>query len=144
MSLKPGNDTSTFRPERFSPEETKGRPSIAHIPFGGGPRQCVGMRLAIMEYRLALVKLLKNHRFVTCEQTVVSFICWSKYFKTNFLIFNFTESVGPPGQCYNGAKERFHPYGKTLMFCYLSCCRRILFFVFSTVAPCWFKSMNKN
>ncbi len=40
-------------PERFLPENAAGRPPFAYFPFGGGPRQCIGNRLA--EYQTLIV-----------------------------------------------------------------------------------------
>ncbi|EDV26416.1 uncharacterized protein TRIADDRAFT_13672, partial [Trichoplax adhaerens] len=53
-------DPEKFIPERFTPEEKAKRHSFAHIPFGNGPRSCVGMRLAVTEAKLALIKILQN------------------------------------------------------------------------------------
>eukprot|EP00058_Branchiostoma_floridae_P007457 XP_002592945.1 hypothetical protein BRAFLDRAFT_117763 [Branchiostoma floridae] len=60
-----------FKPERFSKEEKESRDPYAYLPFGSGPRNCVGMRLALMELKFALAKALQKVRFVTCDKTVI-------------------------------------------------------------------------
>ena len=55
-------DPHTFHPERFA---TKRHP-MAWIPFGAGPRNCVGMRFALVELKLMLVRLLKTYSIVDC------------------------------------------------------------------------------
>ncbi|XP_078612799.1 cytochrome P450 3A8-like [Branchiostoma floridae x Branchiostoma japonicum] len=60
-----------FRPERFSKEEQESRDPYSFMPFGSGPRNCVGMRLAMLEIKHALAKVLGKFRFVTCEKTEV-------------------------------------------------------------------------
>ncbi|XP_078695165.1 cytochrome P450 3A24-like [Branchiostoma floridae x Branchiostoma belcheri] len=60
-----------FKPERFSKEEKEARDPYAYLPFGSGPRNCVGMRLAQLELRFALAKILQKFRFVTCDKTVI-------------------------------------------------------------------------
>lgn len=54
---------NTFDPECFSPERSEGRHTYAFFPFGGGPRQCIGKNLAILETHLALAMLLQRFRF---------------------------------------------------------------------------------
>lgn len=49
-------DPNTFYPVRFSPEIK--RPAAAFLGFGLGPRNCVGMKFAIFEIKIALVKIL--------------------------------------------------------------------------------------
>jgi len=51
-------DTKIFYPERFA---TKRHP-LAWVAFGAGPRNCVGMRFALAEMKLATIHLLKNYR----------------------------------------------------------------------------------
>ncbi|CAH2094090.1 unnamed protein product [Euphydryas editha] len=50
-----------FRPERFYGEEKKKIKPYTHIPFGEGPRICIGARFAKMPITAGILTLLKNH-----------------------------------------------------------------------------------
>ena len=50
----------TFDPDRFLPEQAAARPKFAYFPFGGGPRQCIGMGVAMMEAPLILASILQR------------------------------------------------------------------------------------
>jgi cytochrome P450 family 3 subfamily A len=41
------------------------------IPFGAGPRNCVGMRFALMEAKLALAQIVRKFKFVRSAKTEV-------------------------------------------------------------------------
>jgi len=51
-----------FDPERFSPERSQGRHRFAYLPFGGGPRVCIGNALAMTEAQLLLATLAQRFR----------------------------------------------------------------------------------
>ena len=51
-----------FDPERFSPERSQKRHRFAYLPFGGGPRICIGMALAMTEAQLILATLAQRFR----------------------------------------------------------------------------------
>ena len=51
-----------FDPERFHPERTAKRPRYAYLPFGGGPRTCVGNHFAMMEAQILLAMIVREQR----------------------------------------------------------------------------------
>jgi cytochrome P450 len=55
-------DPDVFRPERFAPENSAARPRYAYLPFGAGPRTCVGLNFAMTELLLVLTMLLQRFR----------------------------------------------------------------------------------
>ncbi|XP_030937765.1 cytochrome P450 CYP72A219-like [Quercus lobata] len=59
-----GENAKQFNPERFSEgisKATKGQ--VSFIPFGGGPRICVGQNFALVETKMALSLILQNFSF---------------------------------------------------------------------------------
>ena len=54
-----------FDPERFAPGPSTGRPRFAYFPFGGGPRQCIGQSMALVEAQLILATILGRCRLRT-------------------------------------------------------------------------------
>jgi cytochrome P450 len=51
-----------FDPERFTPERTAIRPKFVYLPFGAGPRQCIGNQFALVEAQLVLATLAREYR----------------------------------------------------------------------------------
>ncbi|XP_022058060.2 thromboxane-A synthase [Acanthochromis polyacanthus] len=60
-----------FIPERFTAEAKASRHPFVYLPFGAGPRNCVGMRLAQLEIKMALVRLFRRFSIVACSETKV-------------------------------------------------------------------------
>ena len=58
-----------FDPERFTPEQKAKRHPYVWQPFGMGPRNCVGMRLGLMELKITLVYLIHHFTLHPCEKT---------------------------------------------------------------------------
>jgi cytochrome P450 len=54
------DDPLRFDPERFSPEKFKALDRWQYVPFGGGPRSCIGDHFAMLEVTLALATLIRG------------------------------------------------------------------------------------
>ena len=57
------DDPDAFDPDRFAPERAAGRHRFAFLPFGAGPRICIGASFARMEAQIILATLLARFRF---------------------------------------------------------------------------------
>lgn len=55
-------DPETFDPDRFSPVRSDEIPQHAYIPFGGGPRVCIGEKFSMMEMILIVATVLQKVR----------------------------------------------------------------------------------
>jgi cytochrome P450 len=55
-------DPERFDPERFAPGWEERIPRYAYLPFGGGPRVCIGNSFAMMEARLILATAAQDYR----------------------------------------------------------------------------------
>ncbi|NXG15305.1 C340 protein, partial [Grallaria varia] len=69
-----------FRPERFSKENKEGFDPYTFLPFGAGPRNCIGMRFALLVVKVAVIVLLQNFSFRTCKDTPIPLVLDSKGF----------------------------------------------------------------
>ena len=60
---------------RFTEENKRKRPDCTFLPFGLGPRNCLGIRLALLEAKIAIVYMLQNFSFTVHEKTEVRNMC---------------------------------------------------------------------
>lgn len=58
-----------YNPDRFSPENIENIPSCCHVPFGIGPRYCLGERLGWIQAKAAICNILKDFRIETTKNT---------------------------------------------------------------------------
>jgi cytochrome P450 len=61
-----------FDPDRFASDRVNDRPRYAHIPFGAGPRFCVGSHLGLMEATFVLAMLARELRLRTAPGHTVT------------------------------------------------------------------------
>lgn len=64
-------DPFKFNPDRFMPENRANLVPYTYLPFGSGPRNCIGMRFSLLESKLALALIVRKYRFFRCAETDV-------------------------------------------------------------------------
>ncbi|XP_052368256.1 cytochrome P450 3A27 isoform X2 [Oncorhynchus keta] len=65
------SDPEEFKPERFSKENKEPIDPNTYMPFGAGPRNCIGMRFALIMIKLAMVEILQSFTFSVCDETEI-------------------------------------------------------------------------
>ncbi|KAJ4434866.1 hypothetical protein ANN_23437 [Periplaneta americana] len=63
-----------FDPERFSEEEKAKRHHYVYLPFGEGPRICIGMRFGLMQTKVGLISLLSKYEFSVSKETPIPLV----------------------------------------------------------------------
>ncbi|XP_074597670.1 cytochrome P450 3A24-like [Brevipalpus obovatus] len=62
-------DPDKFLPDRFLPENAEHLIPFTFLPFGAGPRVCVGMRFALMHTKYAVASVVKKYILTKCDKT---------------------------------------------------------------------------
>ncbi|XP_078051420.1 putative cytochrome P450 28d1 [Augochlora pura] len=65
------SDPDVFDPDRFSEERKRDIQKMSFLPFGEGPRMCVGMKMAILMVKSCLATFLNNYQIELSPKTTV-------------------------------------------------------------------------
>lgn len=60
-----------FDPERFSKDNIYKRHSCSFLPFGDGPRNCIGKRFGMVQTKIAILVLIRDFTFEICPKTPI-------------------------------------------------------------------------
>jgi len=64
-------DPENFDPDRFTEENKSKIKPFTYLPFGEGPRNCIGIRFGVMQAKVGLAVLLKNYKFSLNTKTQI-------------------------------------------------------------------------
>ncbi len=67
------DNPSKFIPTRFSKANSKNRKKFSYLPFGGGPRLCIGNNFAMMEMQLILVHFLRKYKWKLITEQEIAY-----------------------------------------------------------------------
>lgn len=67
------NDPEKFDPERFTADNKKLQTPFSFMPFGGGPRLCIGNSFALMEMQLVLAMMIKRYKIEVMPDQDIDF-----------------------------------------------------------------------
>ncbi|KAK9696320.1 Cytochrome P450 [Popillia japonica] len=79
-------DPEKFDPDRFSPENKDKIHSCVYMPFGEGPRICIGMRFGVMQAKIGMAIMLKDFRYLLHPES------------RNMKLFSKSPLLAPVGQ----------------------------------------------
>ncbi|CAL7950313.1 unnamed protein product [Xylocopa violacea] len=66
-------DPENFDPERFNDVAEATRHPMAYLPFGSGPRNCIGSRFAYYQSKVGITTIIRNHKVNLCEETLMPY-----------------------------------------------------------------------
>ncbi|CAG9766104.1 unnamed protein product [Ceutorhynchus assimilis] len=58
-----------FDPENFSEERKSKRPEFTYLPFGEGPKMCIGLRLGMLQTKIGLITVIRKYKLTLNEKT---------------------------------------------------------------------------
>ncbi|XP_076273991.1 putative cytochrome P450 6a14 [Rhynchophorus ferrugineus] len=61
----------SFNPDNFNHENKMKRPDCTFLPFGDGPRMCIGMKFGLLQVKIALITLIREFSFTLNKKTVL-------------------------------------------------------------------------
>lgn len=62
------SEPETFKPDRFMGENPEPKQKQAYMPFGAGPRRCIGNVFALMEMQVAIVQTILRYKLSVTDK----------------------------------------------------------------------------
>lgn len=92
------DNPARFDPDRWDTDKVRDRPTGSYVPFGAGPRMCIGFNFALQEVKVFLPKLIYRYKFTKAQDGPIEYDPYFQLIRPNNLYVRAERRVKWPAK----------------------------------------------